>query len=62
MDYPAKTCPQCKAQLRQENGAFELVKKGMIGSEHLPGRSVTLHFCPKCGYIELYDLGVIGRI
>jgi len=62
MDYPLKTCPYCKAQLQQGNGAFELVKKGMAGSEPSAGLPVTLYFCPKCGYIELYDLRVIGRI
>jgi len=62
MDYPTKICPRCKTQLRQRDEAFELVKKGMVGSEHSPGLSIALYFCPQCGYIELYDLGVIGRI
>ena len=63
MDYETKTCPRCQAQLQQGNGAFELVKKGITGSsEHFPGLSVTLYFCPKCGYIELYDLKVVSRI
>jgi len=62
MDYPTKTCPRCKAQLKPGDGAFELVKKGITGSEHSPGLSIALYFCPRCGYIELYDLKVIGRI
>ena len=63
MDYAAKICPRCQAQLRPGNGAFELVKKGITGSsEHSPGLSVTLYFCPGCGYIELYNLGVVSRI
>ena len=62
MDYPTKVCPRCKAQLQQGDGAFELVKRGMAGPEHPPGLSITLYFCPQCGYIELYDLRVVGRI
>ncbi len=64
MDYPMKTkiCPHCQAQLRQGDGAFELVRKGIVGLEHSPGLSVTLYFCPKCGFIELYDLKVVSRI
>jgi len=62
MDYPSKTCPHCKTQLQQEDGAFELVRRGMGGSESSTGLPVTLYSCPKCGYIELYDLRVLGRI
>ena len=64
MDYPTKTriCPHCKKPLRQGDSAFELVKKGIAGSEHSPGLSVTLYSCPECGYIELYDLKVVSRI
>ncbi|MFQ6121807.1 MAG: hypothetical protein ACE5LA_01935 [Dehalococcoidales bacterium] len=62
MDYPTKVCPYCKAQLQQAEGAFELVKRGMSSSEPSTGFSVTLYSCPKCGYIELYDLKVVGRI
>jgi len=62
MDLPAKTCPRCKAQLQQGDGAFELVKRGISGSDYSPGLSVTLYFCPRCGYIELYDLRVVSRI
>ena len=62
MDYPVKTCPRCQTQLRQGDGAFELVRKGPVGSESLPGLSVTLYSCPTCGYIELYDLKVVGRL
>ncbi|MFC1984051.1 hypothetical protein ACFLVO_03465 [Chloroflexota bacterium] len=61
-DYSTKTCPHCKTGLRPGDGAFELVRKGMTGSDYYPGLSVTLYFCPTCGYIELYDLKVIGRI
>ena len=62
MDYPTKICPRCKTQLQHGNGAFELVRKGAVGSESLPGLSVTLYSCPQCGYLELYDLKVVGRI
>lgn len=62
MEYPVKICPRCKAQLQQGDGAFELVRRGTTGSEHFSGLSVAVYFCPKCGYIELYDLKVIGRI
>ncbi len=62
MDYPIKKCPRCKEQLHEGNGAFELVRKGITSLEHSPGLSVTLYFCPGCGYIELYDLKVVARI
>ena len=62
MNSVTKICPRCQAQLRQGDGAFELVRKGVTGSEHPPGLSVTLYFCPGCGYIELYDLKVVSRI
>ena len=63
MNSVTKICPRCQAQLQQGNGAFELVKKGITGSsEHLPGLSVTLYFCSRCGYIELYDLKVVSRV
>ena len=62
MNYKPKNCPHCKLALRIGNGAFELVKKGMAGSEHPPGLSVTLYSCTRCGYIELYDLKAISRI
>ena len=62
MDYPTKICPRCKAQLQPGDGAFELVRRGMVGSEHSPGVAIALYFCPQCGYIELYDLKVVSRI
>jgi len=62
MDYPAKTCPHCKVQLQLNEGAFELVKKGTVNSESSSGLSVSLYSCPRCGYIELCDLRVVGRI
>ena len=62
MDYPVKNCPRCKTQLKQGDGAFELVRKGAMSLEHLPGLSVSLYSCPMCGYIELYDLKVVSRI
>ncbi len=62
MNSVTKICPRCQAQLQPGDGAFELVKKGITGSEHSPGLSVALYFCPRCGYIELYDLKVVGRI
>ena len=62
MNSVVKICPRCEEQLRQGDGAFELVRRGMAGSEHSPGLSVSLYFCPKCGYIELYDLKVVSRI
>jgi len=62
MDYSAKTCPRCKAQLQSGQGAFELVKRGTVSSENSPGLPVTLYSCPGCGYIELYALKVVGRL
>ncbi len=62
MNAVTKICPRCQAQLQPGDGAFELVKKGITGSEHSPGLSVALYFCPRCGYIELYDLKVVSRI
>ena len=62
MNYLTKTCPHCKAQLQPGNGAFELVRKGTVGSDSSPGLSITLYSCPQCGYIELYNLRVVARI
>ena len=62
MDYPTKTCPRCKAQLQPGDGALELVRRGISASDYSPGLSVTLYYCPRCGYIEPYDLKVVGRI
>jgi len=62
MDYPTKTCPHCKTQLEPKEGAFELVRTGKTGSNSSPGLPVSLYSCPQCGYIELYNLKVIGRI
>jgi len=62
MNSVVKVCPRCKAQLQPGDGAFELVRRGIAGSEHSPGLSVALYFCPECGYIELYDLKVVSRI
>ena len=62
MNPVVKICPRCQAQLRPGDGAFELVRRGMVISEHSPGLSVALYFCPECGYIELYDLKVVSRI
>ena len=62
MDYPVKLCPRCKTPLESSDGAFELVKKGMSSVDSSPGLSISLYSCPQCGYIELYDLRVVGRI
>lgn len=62
MDYPRKICPRCKTPLQEGNGAFELVRKGMVGSDFSPGLPVSLYSCPQCGYIELYNLQVVTRI
>ena len=62
MNYPTKKCPHCKAQLEQKEGAFELVKKGLAGLDSSSGLPVSLYSCPRCGYIELYNLMVTGRI
>lgn len=62
MDYPVKLCPRCKAQLQPEDGAYELVKRGAGGSGSSPGLPVCLYSCPQCGYIELYNLKIVGRI
>jgi len=61
MEYPIKTCPHCKVRLQQADGAFQL-SKGAGSSEPSPGLPVTVYSCPKCGYIELYNLKVLGRI
>ncbi|MBA7604466.1 hypothetical protein ES703_11588 [subsurface metagenome] len=44
------------------DGAFELVRRGMVGLDSSPGLAVTLYFCPRCGYVELYNLKVVSRI
>ncbi len=62
MISPSKTCPRCKTQLEPSEGAFELTKKGAPGPDYSPGLPVSLYSCPQCGYIELYNLRVIGRI
>jgi RNase P subunit RPR2 len=62
MDQLSKICPHCKTQLQPGEGAFELVKKGAGGSEPSSGLPVTFYSCPRCGYIELYNLKVISRI
>ncbi|MBI4185976.1 MAG: hypothetical protein HY530_00520 [Chloroflexi bacterium] len=62
MSYATKLCPRCQTKLQQGDGAFELVRKGVTVSETLPGLSVLLYLCPGCGYIELYDLKIVGRI
>jgi len=62
MNYSIKICPYCKEQLQQSDGAFELVRRGMGSPEPSTGLPVSLYSCPKCGYIELYDLKVVGRI
>ncbi len=62
MDYPAKTCPHCKVQLQPSEGAFELMKMGAVSTESSPGLPISLCSCPQCGYIELYNLKVVGRI
>ena len=60
MEPLIKLCPRCKTHLQQADGAFELVRKGTGGVE--PSLGVTVYSCPKCGYIELYNLKVLGRI
>jgi len=62
MNYPTKTCPHCKAQLDQKEGAFELVKRGPAGADSSSGLPVSLYSCPQCGYMELYNLRVTGSI
>ena len=62
MDYPTKTCPHCKVQLQLSEGAFELVRRGTVGSDSSPGLTISLYSCPRCGYIELYNLKVVSRI
>ncbi len=63
MDSLTKICPRCRAQLRQGDGAFALVKKeGAGGSDSATRLPVVPYICPKCGYIELYDLRVTGHI
>ena len=62
MDYTTKSCPHCKAQLRQGDGAFELLRRGITSSDYSPGLSVSLYYCAQCGYIELYNLKVISRM
>ncbi len=62
MDYPSKTCPHCRTQLQQKEGAFELVRKGMVNLASATGLPVSLYSCPQCGYIEFYNLRVTARI
>jgi len=62
MEYPAKTCPHCKVPLRPGEGAFELSKRGVPGSSESGRLPVSLYSCPQCGYIELYNLKVVGRL
>ena len=62
MNYSAKICPYCKAQLELGEGAFELVRKGMSSVDSSPGLPVSLYSCPQCGYIELYNLKIVTRI
>jgi len=62
MNYLTKTCPHCGTQLQQKEGAFEMVKRGIANSDPSPGLPVSLYSCPQCGYIELYNLKVTGRI
>ena len=62
MNYTTKTCPHCQVQLQPSEGAFELVRRGMADPEPPPGLPVSLYSCPQCGYLELYNLRVTGRI
>jgi len=62
MDYPTKICPRCQTKLKQEDGAFELVRRETGSFESSVRLPVTVFSCLKCGYIELYDLKVVGRI
>ena len=62
MNYTTKTCPHCQTQLQPSEGAFEMVRRGMAGSETPPGLPVSLYSCPQCGYLELYNLRVIGQL
>lgn len=62
MDYSAKVCPHCKVRLQPSEGAFELVRMGTVSPESSPVLPVSLYSCPQCGYIELYNLKIVGRI
>ena len=62
LNYLTKTCPHCKVQLRSSGAAYELVKKGAVNSDTSSGIPVTLYDCPKCGYMELYNLRITTRI
>lgn len=62
MNYQPKTCPRCKAQMQTADGAFQLIRKGRASSESASGLPIVLYFCPQCGYLELYNLKVVGRI
>jgi len=62
MNYPVKTCLHCKVQVEQKEGAFELVRKGTTNLESSTGLPISLYSCPRCGYIELYNLRVTGSI
>ncbi|MBA7683784.1 hypothetical protein ES703_92169 [subsurface metagenome] len=48
--------------MQPADGAFELIRKGMGSSESASGLPIVLYSCPQCGYIELYNLKVTGRI
>ena len=62
MDNRVKTCPHCKTQLRSTGSAFEIVRGGMGSPDTAAGLPVTLFSCPKCGYIELYNLRVTASL
>lgn len=62
MDYLAKTCPHCKVPLRSGEGAFELSRRGVPSSSESARLPVSLYYCPQCGFIELYNLKVVGRL
>ncbi len=63
MNYAGKICPHCKTQLQSSQGAFELVRKGMANTDSSSqGLPVSLYSCPQCGYIELYNLRIVGRL
>ena len=62
MNNIAKVCPHCRTQLKSETSVFELARRGTVGPEHTAGLPVTVFSCPKCGYMELYNLRVSGRL
>ncbi len=62
MNNQEKSCPHCKTRLSSTGSAFEIVRRGISSADTPAGLPVTLVTCPKCGYIELYNLRVTASL